>query len=187
MVKRHLNHEVAKLSNLIRDNERILKRKNNNLLELDSDISQLQLQSHLGANLDNMSGQLNSLLSELKGKLKSKQRPLGNTTQKEQYTSPSRSLNNIKSDHDQISGTNEMEQDDEEFEEVDSEPDEEPEALINQLNGYVKSADIPDKEPFNEILQSTQSLVSHLPQNGKGNKQLNEFISSLESCIGAFT
>lgn len=186
MVKRHINHEVAKLSNLIRDNDRILKRKANNLGELQDDISYLQQDSHLSANLDDMSGQLNSLLSEMKSRLSANPRITSKKTLRPQFNRPF--LNNSKADS-PIDNTanNQMQPDDDEFEEVESEPGEEPEELINQLNGYVKSVDLPDKEPFNEILQSTHDLVSHLPQNGKGNKQLSEFITSLESCIGAFT
>ncbi|CAH6720874.1 hypothetical protein CLIB1444_04S09868 [[Candida] jaroonii] len=54
--------------------------------------------------------------------------------------------------------------------------------LINQMNGYLNSIDIDNerRRQFRNILNATKAL------DGLVDKGLNEFVSSLESCIGSF-
>ncbi|WEJ97365.1 hypothetical protein PSN45_004916 [Yamadazyma tenuis] len=149
-------------------------------------MSRLQSNRIVEDSLNNISRQLNSLLSDLKKKSSSASEP---STHTKFISSESRERMAVFED---------MNEDmDEEFENVEGSDNDtrtgyseegEPLEQIGQLSGYLNStASFDQKHEFNDILRSAYDLVQTLPDNGRGNRPLNEFIASLEPCIGSFT
>lgn len=195
---------LQSINSLMMENQQLLQAKSYSMQRLIQLLEQLSSSlSNGGNNIHHMDLQLNGILSELQGRLKTQryqqhQRQQQNRSfdeQEEEFedvNDNSDGFSLVSDGNDELSGhSRRIKLNRSSISMVNDNSltrGETAQEMVAQLNGYLKSTHLDplNKQRFEGIVSDTKSLVYKLPGNETTNKYLKEYLTSLESCIGGF-
>lgn len=163
-----ITSQIDELKQLFLDHERIIEVKSTTLESISDRLNDLQVKSDFDAILGDVRSHLNSLLNSFQGKLVSSYPEQGQIEERE-----NKLLDTFESS---ITMENEH-------------STETPHETISRLLRYLHSDGHnlgTIRHCFNDIVDSTNGLMSSIPKNKTNTTHMNELITLIEGCIGSF-
>lgn len=160
--------QIDELKKLFISHQQIISEKSSNLESITERLNDVREGSEFDGTIEDIRNELNGLLSTFQGKLANASTEQRQTEERENSLGEiSKSLTGMENEH----------------------RTETPYETISQLQGYLHSNGHNLgilSHCFNDVLESTNGLMSGIPMNKTNTTHINELVSLIEGCIGSF-
>lgn len=159
--------QIGELKQLFQDHERIIEEKSTSLGSIIRQIHELEERSDYDIPFDNIRNQLNGLINTFNGKLVSSYSDQRQVEERE---------NTLLDTFESLATT-------------ENQHTEEPHEVMSRLQDYLHSNGHHLRglgHYFNDILESTNDLMTSIPRNKTNTTHVNELISLVDGCLRSF-